>query len=216
MEMDNAFFRALFVKPIRIMGRELLPFSIVHHYVLRKLNSPFLCGGQLAPPELFSAINICSMTYDQLKRTNIGTYGISVWKNRRWAKSWARKLKGNYDVAYESVNTWISDNTRQPEHRISKSSSAYNVNVPIEYHLVRVLMAGNVSGCLWDYPYLLAICHAEAVAESNGVDTLVSESDEVRYAQITKLRGLIRDGKHEDAENLMKEMGVNTVLCSKA
>lgn len=216
MEMDNAFYRALFIKPIRIMGRDLLPFSVVHHYVLRKINSPFIDGGQITPADIFAAINTCSMTYAELKRTNLGTYGLCAWRNARWARKWAKKLDGKYWVAGDSLNTWIADNTRQPEHRTRKDSGSYKVNVPIEYHLVRVLMSSNVKGDVWDYPYLLAICHAEAVAESNGVDTLVSESDEVRYANIAKLRTLIKEGKQEEAEALMKTLGVNTVLCSRA
>lgn len=68
MELESAFLAAALPEPVTILCHDLLPYSLGHELLLRRLASPFLCGDRKLKPEswkveLFKAVFICSRPY---------------------------------------------------------------------------------------------------------------------------------------------------------
>jgi ABC-type sugar transport system ATPase subunit len=54
--MRDFFFQALMVQPPVICGRRLRPFSLAHEYILKRIGSPYVCGGAVTRADVMAAI----------------------------------------------------------------------------------------------------------------------------------------------------------------
>lgn len=62
---QQEFYVAHVPEPHRLLGVDLLPFSLGHLILLRRLESAFVTGGTPQMDDLVSAVFICSQTYSE-------------------------------------------------------------------------------------------------------------------------------------------------------
>lgn len=178
--MRDAFFQALMVRPPKICGRQLLPFSLAHEYILRRLGSPFVCtgGDPVRREDVLLAVAVCSRTLAQNRELIAAGLGTA----RRlcaWGLDWRRV---DVETAASSLRTYIDDYSEAPPHKTMERTDGKRrtIGAPIAFHVVRVLCRR--FNCSLDEAwnmgkgYALALWDTEN--EANGDETLLSEAEQ--------------------------------------
>jgi hypothetical protein len=180
MRLDS-WFQAQIVCPPIICGVQLLPFSIGHEYILRRLDNPYLVGGPRTRESLLECIQICSRNMAKNRTwfaeigTRWGTIKLAWWAFR------LRKL--NLTIAGESFCQYMMDYVECPDHwdpASDVSGGGKGSCAPWEYHLHRIMceVYHYTADEAWDVPLARARCYFDAWAESNGDKSLVSEHEQ--------------------------------------
>lgn len=63
-ELVNAFFPPR----TQVLQVQLLPFSLGHLLTLEKIESPFICGESFRVLDLFAAVRVCSLTWEECQQ----------------------------------------------------------------------------------------------------------------------------------------------------
>ena len=173
--MRDLFFQSIMAQPPVICGRRLLPFSIAHEYILKRIESPYIVGGPVTKQDVLAAIDICAHGWqDNAARLFGGVPPVASW--RTWARRWRRVPLSTAD---RSLRRYMDDYSAVPEHW-SAGGDGDGVRAPWEFHLARILMqhCGMSEAEAWDCPLSRARCYADTLAEANGDKTLVSEAEQ--------------------------------------
>ncbi len=64
MSADFEYAEACLPDRWRVLGRQLLPFSVGHNLLLERIQSPFAIGGKLQIEDLIIAVAICERTFE--------------------------------------------------------------------------------------------------------------------------------------------------------
>ena len=170
MANRDIFFKASFIEPPQICGRQLRPFSLCHEYFLSSLGNPYLVGGQPSDNDLLTAILVCSKTYQQCRRF---LYKPTNFLTALWVLRWKRH---GLEIAHESFEQYKSDYFDVPEHTHKNEGVPDKYKAPWQYHCVRILCAiyNYTTDEAWNLPINLARCYADAWAESRGDDSLIA------------------------------------------
>lgn len=148
------FFRALRPEPVRVLGVDLLPFSLGHAIHLKR----FEAYPVMTPPDLLLALLVCSCRFDDLPAV-LGDRWLPVkmklwgWTHRNW--DFALKMQAFHD--YVSAGSLGPDIYEKDQHESMELPGA-----PWLAHLKTVLMAElgysrtevlntPYGECLWDY-----------------------------------------------------------------
>lgn len=173
----DVWLQALFLQPPKICGKQLLPFSVGHYFLLRNLNSPYIKGGIPTYNDLLMAILICSMSFETCQK--ILVYNPKMWKWSLWFLRWQLI---NLETAEKSLKQYLSEYICTPEHwEYVKGEDIKPVDpygCPLEFHIVRVLCSiyNMNTEKAWNTPYGLARCYYDTWAESDRGDiSVISE-----------------------------------------
>lgn len=170
----DAFFQAAFCQPPRVLGRQLLPLSLSHVFLLRGLGNRFVTEGDGERTDLFTAVMVCSRTHQDNARRLFGNGGLSVagmlWWSLRWPESKMPEEKRTF-------RTYLSDYCTTPERWESGEGKSFRA--PWQFHFVHVLTRyyGMNPDDAWNTPVSLARCYYDVWAETEGDESLVSERE---------------------------------------
>lgn len=172
--MGDVWFKALMAVPPVICGRQLLPFSVAHSYILASLGNPYADDGPGTREALMSAIEVCSHTWEQNRERLIREPPIAEWL--WWSWRWRRM---DFKTADASFRQYVRDFTACPGHW-SSSADSDTIKSPWQYHVVRALMdsCGMRESESWNCPVGRAKCYYDAIGEANGDKSLVSQDEE--------------------------------------
>ena len=169
---SEVWFQELFVKPPRICGQQLKPYSVHHSFLLRNLGNPLIVGGEVTDNDLLSAILICSLSHEASQDLIYNPKSIRWgW----WLFYWSLK---DLTIARESFIQYVSEYLTVPEHwKKETGSDGDEIAAPFEMHLVLALCSKyNCSlSEAWNFPLALARCYYDVWAENEGDTTIVSE-----------------------------------------
>jgi hypothetical protein len=194
--MADVWLQALLASPPVICGRRLLPFSLAHALLLRKLGSPYACGGPERPEDLLTALEICSRPVAALPGF------LARPPSPRYLRRHARRWAGHLTVAGASFRTYLGDFLVAPARFDSVTGAP--IRSPVEWYLAGLLMAeyGWTEQAAWDCPFAKARCLAEVHFERNGDDGLVPEGEVGMFALMARANQLAEAG-HTDAANVL-------------
>jgi hypothetical protein len=182
MANKDIFFKAIFLRPPLICGKQLRPFSLAHEYFLEYVQNPYLVGGKTSKEKLLEAILVCSMTYSEIAEYICKPKVLNV---AIWALRWRMH---NLKVAGESFLVYLDDYFDTPEHWIKENSSGEGYASPWQYHIVRILC--DKYNCTlddaWNMPVNLARCYYDVHCESGGDESIISDHQQ----------SLIEEGKN--------------------
>lgn len=171
--MASKWQKAALVQPPQILGRQLLPFSHGHFFVLGAMESPYVKGGSVTNDDLVSAVFICSHTFEENQALLFSDH-----KYEKQVGAWARKLKKfSFYEAREQFVDYYDVFTNVPDHWISQDNK--RPKAAYEFTVVTGLVSSGVCTLseAWNMGFSLARCYYSAVAESNGDDSLLSEDE---------------------------------------
>ena len=178
----DAFFQAAYCQPPRVLGRQLMPFSLSHVFLLGGLGNGFVTTGNGTRSELFTAAMVCSRTHSENARALFGGRGPSLLRLMAWSLRWPdRKI----EAEREAFKAYLSDYCTVPEHWQADEGRGFQC--PWQFHFVMTLTRyfGSTLEAAWNTPVALARCYYDAWAESEGDKSLVTtdEADKIRWLE---------------------------------
>jgi len=195
----TAWDKALFSAPPRIMGRQLLPYSLAHSRALKLLASPYVAGGVVTPADVLVAVAVCSRTMPQIVASGVCA-DRKPWATA-WALWWSLRLRWSFDRAHASLTAYFNEYASEPEHE-ERAGKRYNA--PWEFHHVRVLcnVYGVTPAVAWECPMVTARCYYDAHGEANGDDSIISTDASRGYELIAEANRLAERGRNAEADAL--------------
>lgn len=83
MNNGDCYLESLFNQTYRIAGRSLRPFCLAHMVFLKRIQSPYVVGGETTAKDLILALNVCTAGSFQEIYQNVGRQKISdLWLNK--------------------------------------------------------------------------------------------------------------------------------------
>ena len=178
----DAFFQAAYCQPPRVLGRQLMPFSLSHVFLLGGLGNGFVTTGNGTRSELFTAAMVCSRTHSENARALFGGRGPSLLRLVAWSWRWPdRKI----EPERETFKAYLSDYCTIPEHWHGEGSG--NFQCPWQFHFV--LWLTQHFKCTreqaWNEPVALTRCYYDTWAETQGDKSVVTsdEADKIRWLE---------------------------------
>lgn len=162
--------------PYRILGQDLLPFSVGHAFLFAKLGITAIATAE----DLIMAVLVCCHTYGELEeRLNKRSWRWS-WRFKRWRKQCRKILKSEarYIAASTKLTEYMDEGTAQPDYDITSTArgDTSDSKTPFLQHLRTVLMAKlnykpsevmnmAYSQAIWDYRSYMEIEGAIVVTD---------------------------------------------------
>ena len=179
--MHSAYQKAFVLGPHRVMGFNLLPFSIGHAYLLDVLDCPWERPGEMTLADLAIAVRICAKDWAGGRRLIFrggkGRWGLRALPSllRGWPRE-ALKFAEYVNECCEVPGRW---------EQSSGGSFENKLRMPWQLGIFRRLSAALPPSCwaeIWDLP----ICTAFVVdAAANVTDSsLMSEEEEAVIEQL--------------------------------
>ena len=175
--MVSLWLQAMTERPFVLFGRRLLPFSLAHIFYLRRMNSPYTCGGETSFEDLCFAVKICSMTRKEIAAF-MGGGALTWWARIRlmlWSARWSRYYKAG-DAA---LRQHIADYSNVADRwQWDDDPAPVECKCPWELHMVRMMCEkfNMTPEEAWNTPFSLARCYSDSVIEAAGNGkTMISE-----------------------------------------
>jgi hypothetical protein len=169
MHPEAAFLEAALPEPLTLLHQQLLPYSVGHEIILRRLKSPFIFGQTYSKEalagKLFSAVHVCCHTYDEC---------VTTLRNPHLEENFARwrNLCGRFDpapVTAAFVN-YLAAGRSCPEYVRKSIGQSFRPGAPFILCLLQVLQGelGFSRSEALACPFGLAQWHYCAFWESQG------------------------------------------------
>lgn len=181
---DAAFIEAAEPRPHRVLGLELLPFTIGHFLLLQRHGSVFVAqgGGHIGIDDLLLAALICSQTYEEAKGALRSRWlplftKFWGWRSRKaniFAEVAAMK---DYMAALENTPDIVVDLTADGQARGGSSGTPW-IN-KLKVFLMADLHVSHAEAM--DYPIVEAQWDFWTLQALRGNDQMVSESLEEAF-----------------------------------
>lgn len=148
----TVFFEAMCRPPPRVLGRQLLPFSLGHLFLLRGLNSPYAIGGVPLFSDFVPAVFICSNNWADNVRTlmagNVPGKDIIKWGRTQ--------RKADLAQAQGIFRDYLAAAFTAPE--AIETKGGHETGAPFELHLVYFLVTVMrlPLALAWDFPFAQA------------------------------------------------------------
>lgn len=169
---DAAFIEAAEPRPHRVLGLELLPFSIGHFILLQKHESVFVSqsGGTIGIEDLLLAVLICSQSYEDAKKSLTSRW--LKWFVKYWG--W-RSRKLNIFEEAKGLKEYMAELEKTPDV-VRSESKGDGGGMPWICTLRVFLMADlhMTNAEIMDYPLVLAQWDFYAFQALRGNDQTVS------------------------------------------
>jgi len=186
------FFSAAVPEPHTILGLRLLPFSLGHRILLKRINSGFLSDGKITFNDLVSSVFICAHSWkeniDALHNHQLTDEFMHRWQRALFGQTGWKYYLGlrqpvipDLEEKAKAFNEYLQDGESHPGYRFEPGGE---LDCPIE-QIVKVtllsqtslteaeLMDRSWSLCLWDYLTLKAIAGEIDFADETEIDELI-------------------------------------------
>ena len=173
--MDSVFFQSVLIRPTRIMGVQLRPFSAYHALVLLHFDSPFLTGREATQTDIVVALCILSQGIED-KLSRFIKFDTSKLYRFYWLMKMLFASKSKMQDVRDALISHMVCYFEQPEIW-SKKGSDNRSHVPWPFLIVATVLQrfhGLTENEVWDMGISRAACYRACFAESVG-DKLVDE-----------------------------------------
>lgn len=196
--MSAEYFNAAIPEPWTILGLRLRPFGGGHLLLLQRLESGFVCGGNVDLADLVTSVFICSRTFEQA-RDALQDEDLPKIINR-----WHRKLIGpwwnptivNFPSKIGMFQEYITEGCRVPEY--TSRGDGGSINVPTVQFVKAFLMTKTSIGEseFYNRPWALSMWDVLTIQAMEGQITLTDENA-IRDAQAVanRLAELVKSGQ---------------------
>jgi hypothetical protein len=177
--VESEFTRAVFVKPGKIAGLRVRPFSLWQSFALEYLNSPVLRNEPLTIGAIVTALDVLRSD---------STRGLSRLASAGfWRRAWLSARVGFYGLTRTAIeiDEHINAYSGYPElWRKPDKSPAKRSGAPWQWYVATILMTdyGHTYAQAWDCPTVRAACMKAIRDERTGGDEIVSQEELERYA----------------------------------
>lgn len=185
MNSEDAFLQAALPEARILLHQRLLPYSIGHEMILRRIRNPLRCNGDMTVGSLFTAVFVCSNDYD-------GAWaGLNAPNIPDTFEKWKR-ICGPFDVPklIKSFLAYVHDGMSCPE--LGQKKRGATPGAPFVLMLLNVLQGklGFSRTDALNCPFGLARWHYCAYYEAEG-------SVKIRNNTLNALRNALRESGHE-------------------
>jgi hypothetical protein len=192
MQLPYAY--ALLAIPPKVLGRQLMPLTLGHCWILDTLQSPIIKGGSINLDDILLAVIICSLPW--LEALDIIQYDKLESKALELGSS---VIESDIEQAKQQLLKYVSYYATCPERQDNKSDRL-GVVVPWYFCLcISLLRLGFSEEKAWSCEVGKALCYQAAASYMDGDKGLLSDY------QIEQLERDPEDAKREALENLRKE-----------
>ena len=171
----DAFFQTAYCQPPKVLGRQLLPFSLSHVLLLKGLQNGFILHGSGTRQELFTAVLVCSRTHRENGKRLFGGL-LPILRLALWSALWTDK---QIEIETLRFKTYLSDYCTTPEHWESSEGTG-GFRAPWQNHFVLCLCDhyNCTRESAWNTSVSEARCLYDTWAETQGDKTLISEQEQ--------------------------------------
>jgi len=198
--VDETFLEAFYVVPPKVLGKQLLPFSCGRAMNLEVLESPFMRGGLITPPDLIVGVWVCSQKYKDCKaKMQKSVLSEEAEKElEQEAFEWGQAEKvWRFEETREIFETYISAFTKAPSRWKKQTHRKPKAPWPLVVATTLIRDLRIPIDEAWEMPLPEALWYFAAVAELDGDDSLVTPEERERL-RIAK----------ENAAKLQEELNV--------
>ena len=202
------FAKAFLVKPPKILGIQLRPFSAYHALVLQMLESPFLAGERpVTIEDLLTGILVCSEGY----KANLRAY--LRFQNSRLSKTiWAlRLLFRNTDQARLDFAEYVRTYLVAPSYWMKDDQRMSKVPYPFR---ISVTILENIGSMrpeeVWDMGLTLVACYKACIDETHGADLAdkeIAEMEQKLGLQLDRIEASMNKIAPEETADNTEERG---------
>lgn len=166
--MARDFYTAFLPETTRILGLPLLPLSLGHRIILRKISSPFLAGGNIDIDDLACAAMVCAQSY-QDALSSFSDPDLDSFMTE-WHEKISKEGPIDYSANLLEFFAYLERNSQGPNYawddRLAKT-----IDCPVE-QVIKVCLMRDLHFseseildrpwrlCLWDYATLKAMSGA--------------------------------------------------------
>lgn len=167
------------LKAAEVLGRDLLPLSVWHIWILQGIRSPFAIGGRIEDKDVGMAVAVCSK--NRAECVAFLSDEVAVAKEMlQLAELWHSEEDMTPHIA--ALNSYMEDGMTAPEFWENPGQNPVKdrQRCPSEWHLVSLLLKNNICRTerqAWDYPYARAVCWAAVSAEQQGSRNYIDPID---------------------------------------
>lgn len=176
--MEIAWAQALLYQPPVVLGKQLLPLSVLHVLMLDAIDSPFMRGGSFDAGDLIIAVHLCG-----LKWVDREQFFVDAKAARAWGKS---QRKNQMDDESAKFVDYISESWKIPE--TWKTGKGQSAKANGAYHLAVFGMRqlGMSEAEAWDCPVARLVCYRETYAEQETGESDLITDDERTGLEVLK------------------------------
>ena len=162
----NCFHKSLYLKPGKILGVALAPFSAFQASVLSLMESPFIEGGYPEWGDIITALLVFQSNREDGLEKCLRFQNSKVYR----AYWWCRLLLCNTDKVAYKINSHIEAYLEYPEVEQSLSKRGESAGAPWWYYMVSLMWqeTGVSLDDLWDMPLCELSCHKAIHDELHG------------------------------------------------
>lgn len=196
--MRDVWLTALLKQPPRIMGRQLLAFSLSHSFILERAGNPYWASGACTGAALVEALDICSRTWEE----NAAWFDRPKFRGlKRLALAFHRKQSATAHAEFVAyLNDYAASTTRE------QSGEGRDMVSPWQFRIAAFLIAhGFTESQAWNMPMVRALCYFDAHDELEGATNLVEEDTASNYGMIAEANRLAAAGMLAEADKLYAE-----------
>jgi hypothetical protein len=157
-----------------VCGIEVRTMSVWHLYALENLNNAYVCGGATDRDSAASLLLICQRDMAETRELFL--------RPRARAKALTKIHKLILPLKWDEINAACTDYCltcmRVPEHLRSVDGSGKYLKAPTQWHIVLCLCERYQMTVeqAWNHPYADARCKFDVYQESQGNESLASET----------------------------------------
>jgi len=158
--IDSSLLKSFFPPRTQVLQVQLLPFSLGHLLTLSQINSPFLTGEAFRVLDLFAAVRVCSLTWEECQQFVASTEDYATQ-----FEAWLKKVGSvDFQKKAELFADYLSNGQMVPEFRFTEKEDQASVQLwtPIEQRMrIRLMRELGLSEsevmnrpltlCWWDY-----------------------------------------------------------------
>lgn len=178
--MDEFFHSAFCVRPPRVLGMQLKPFSLGHWVVLEHLGSTWLeQGATITKPCLIQAVWVCSRL-----ATDIGDEHPRLTA-RIWRNLVRRAKRCDFEAEKTVFDCYLSSYARRPEVWTS-GDGAGRIGSPAPYAIAWAMMQYGHQNYkdAWNMPVCMANALYSVCGEYHGTSQVVTDEERAAIAAL--------------------------------
>ncbi len=168
--MDSLWHKAVLIRPSRIAGIELKPFSSWHMLCLEQLDSPFINGetSELEAGDIITFLLVCSQGFADQGQALVDFYN-SRWIRVRW---WLKIFFMNFGRVCHEIIQYRDGQGEQPDFWRKEGDTLRNSGVPGSFLSPATLMMqyGMREAVAWDMAWSKAHCYKAVYLETEGAN----------------------------------------------
>ncbi len=180
--MDKAYIHSL-ATPIcpKVLGKQLLPLSLGHLFILQASDSPLLTEGEVTLGDLAFCVWCCSMEFPEVQAKLAGIRTEKdMLKLQKSVFKWGKKnplKKLNVEEIANQIADYLGDFIQAPTRWESKEDKQAKVPWMLSVATCLMMHGGFEEERAWTMPVPLALSMYSAIGEALGDESLLTEEE---------------------------------------